>query len=149
MNPMDFSLLLALLHAHGGTIIGRHRFQKLVCIMRYGRQIPFSFEFIRYHYGPYSESLSSAIDTLVGVALFEEQRHTITDHIIQYSYSLTEEGERLASSIIQRLRQEDGQLAERLITSTEALQETNFSELVRLSKEVYISPDAEEIIYQQ
>jgi uncharacterized protein YwgA len=148
MNQKDFSLLLALLNAHEGTIVGRKRFQKLVCILKYARDVPFSFDFIPYHYGPYSESLTSAIDRLVCVGLVEEEKCTITDHVIQYSYRLTDEGHKLASVVVQTLRQDEPELAGRLIESTEELYDSDIVNLVRQSKDAFRQTQEGEIIYQ-
>lgn len=45
--PSDYGLLVSLLHLSGDVIEGRKRFQKQVCILKHGYEVPFSFDIFR------------------------------------------------------------------------------------------------------
>lgn len=75
-----------------GRLDFRKRLQKLTCLGKYDKEVdyPFSFEFIRYHYGPYSFELKDLMDKLITSGLVEERS---VNYI--YSYSLTDSGKKV------------------------------------------------------
>lgn len=85
----DFALILALLHSSAG-IEGRTRLQKMIYLLRNSFDVPFSFGFRMYFYGPYSESLAEAIQVLKAVELIEEEKVKISKDIVQYNYRIND-----------------------------------------------------------
>jgi uncharacterized protein YwgA len=140
----DVSLLLATLYYSNREIPGRKRFQKIICILEYAHGIDFSYEFTPYHYGPFSESLSGTIDTLVGVGFLQEEKQPLNENIYQYTYRLTHEGETLARQSIETLRNENEELISKLSAAVSELRDMSTTDLVRLSKDVFIDDEDEE-----
>ena len=91
----DVDLLLALFQLCNNEITGRKRFQKMVCILKNRNNIPFSFSFKPYFYGPYSEELANLIEIMKGAGLIEEETSSIAPGIVQYRYHLLRKGEQL------------------------------------------------------
>jgi len=98
LKKSDFILTLAVLHFSNGRINGRKRFQKIVCILKHLYQIPFSFRFRMYYYGPYSKELAEALRLLKAVRLINEEVE-IGD-VIQYNYEITDIAENYLKNII-------------------------------------------------
>jgi len=110
----------------------RKRLQKLVCISKFDKNInyPFSFEFVRGLYGPYSFELKDLMDKLVLSDLISEE-------IVggKYIYSLTDRGKDFLKNL-------KNQVDEKSIKSLNLLlkkypKKTPLSELVILSKGFY------------
>ncbi len=87
----DLFLLLIVLRSMG-QIAGRTRLQKIIYLLRQRYQVPFSFRFKPYFYGPYSEELSDAVENLVALGMIEENRRYLDEGVIEYSYKLTRRG---------------------------------------------------------
>ena len=87
----DLFLLLIVLRTMG-QIVGRTRLQKVIYLLRQRYQLPFSFRFKPYFYGPYSEELSDAVENLVALGMIEENRRYLDEGVIEYSYKLTKRG---------------------------------------------------------
>jgi uncharacterized protein YwgA len=133
-DATDFGLLLTVLkHNPKGEVTGRKRFQKMICILKYRYEIPFSYDFTPYYYGPYSESLASSLDLLVSLAVLTEEKQLLNNDLYQYIYTLTDVGCKLASAISGRL---DQNLVNIISTSLNEIQNMNTGDLVNLSKEV-------------
>lgn len=130
MNDIDFLLLI--LYYHDNYIEGRKRLQKIVCILKEKYGIPFSYVFRSYFYGPYSESLSSTLDTLVSGDIIDEEVDVIDEdeEIYQYVYRLKEE------NLIENIISKDIPTSEKIKSAIGQLKELNTNELVKLSKEV-------------
>ena len=71
----------------------RTKIQKLTFIAKEKFDYKISFNFVSYHYGPYSPELRDFIDDLIRDGLLEERK--ILSGIIEYSYSLTPLGEKV------------------------------------------------------
>ena len=134
VDVSDFALLLCLFRDSGGLIEGRKRLQKIVCTMKYKNKIPFSFEFRRYFYGPYSEELADIVDSMVGTGLLKERSELLGPDIVQYIYQLSDKGKELAERTVNVL---DKKLVTKLQKSSEEINEIPTSELVSLSKRVF------------
>ncbi len=136
MAISNLFLLLALFHfSKQHRIEGRKRLQKLVCIMKHGNNIPFSFNFKPYYYGPYSEELTEALDTLTGLGYLKEEKEWISDGISQYSYELTPSAKEQLESELKKISPEELDL-EKIKKSTEELEDKLTEELVLESKTV-------------
>jgi uncharacterized protein YwgA len=99
IDPTDVGLLIAVFGLHENNLIsGRTRIQKEICILKYESNVPFTFEYRSYFYGPYSEDLTETINTLVGVKLLEETVSSVGYNSYRYDYSLTEKGKALFAS---------------------------------------------------
>jgi hypothetical protein len=109
MNEKDIFGVLYIIDSFG-KLNFRKRLQKLVCIAKYSNEIkyPFSFEFIKFHYGPYSFELKDCINKLIIIGLVEEKEA----NRIGYSYTLTMKGKnfkdliksKIDLSLIKRLK---------------------------------------------
>jgi uncharacterized protein YwgA len=127
----DIPLLIAVFGLHQNkTIAGRTRIQKEVCLLKFKSQLPFTFEYKSYFYGPYSEELSDTINTLVGVKLLEETVTSIGYNSYRYNYSLTKQGEELFTKI----SQEDGELIGKISAEIKAFEAMPTPELVATAK---------------
>ena len=131
----DISYLLATFALSGGTIEGRKRLQKIVCVLKHKYDVPFSYDYIPYHYGPYAENLASTIDMLVGVGFLEEQQNVMFDDIIQYVYKLTPEVEKFAEKSIAQLKREDPKILAKMTEAVKEMNDMNIVDLVKLSKQ--------------
>ena len=127
-------LLLSLLYLSDGTIEGRKRFQKKVCILKHEYEVPFSFEYIPYYYGPFSENLASALDNLVGLGYVLEER-TEYSGLLRYTYRLTSSGEEFAKNQLHSMEEDNPELHKVLSSATNQLKNMSTPELVDLSKE--------------
>lgn len=99
----DLAFLLALLRYSGGRVEGRKRIQKLVYLLIKEHNIPFTFKFVPYFYGPYSSELSIFLETLVGLGLVEEEGETISPRVIKFNYSLTKKGEKVLERALEQV----------------------------------------------
>ena len=93
----DYGIVAIITLSFRCTIEGRKRFQKKVCILKHEYEVPFSFEYIPYYYGPFSENLASSLDNLVGLGYVLEER-TEYSGLLQYTYRLTSSGEEFAKN---------------------------------------------------
>jgi uncharacterized protein YwgA len=132
----NLALLLLVLHYCDGKINGRKRFQKIICILKYKYNIPFNFDFIPYYYGPFSEDLSSSLDTLVGSGILKEQKNTISDSITQFAYELTDHGKKMTQGLIE-ISGSNSPFIQRINAAVTELKIVETPALVRLSKEVF------------
>jgi len=128
-------LLLSMFHfTNQRKIEGRKRLQKLVCILKHGHEVPFSFNFKPYYYGPYSEELTDVVDTLVGLGLLAEKKELLSSGISKYVYELTPQG---GEKVEERLRNENTDIdIGRFQTLTHELQDKSTEDLVLESKAV-------------
>jgi uncharacterized protein YwgA len=116
-------------------IDGRKRFQKKVCILKHKYNIPFRYEFTPLDYGPFSETLAVAIDTLVNMGYINEERHRTHSDFIQYTYRLTPEGRIFAAKQLERIKRENPPIYSVLSSTVNELKKLETPELVRLSKD--------------
>lgn len=127
----DIPLLIAVFGLHQNkTIAGRTRIQKEVCLLKFKAQLPFTFEYKSYFYGPYSEELSDTINTLVGVKLLEETVTATGYNSYRYDYALTKQGEELFTKI----SQEDSELLDKISAEIKTFEEMSTPELVATAK---------------
>lgn len=89
-------LPLALLHAAGGQIKGKTRFQKLAFIseQRLEEEGISPLDFIPYDYGPFSKELYEALDFLEDEGLVEVKEKPTYGGDVRYDYHLTRYGRR-------------------------------------------------------
>ena len=89
-------LPLALLHAAGGHIKGKTRFQKLAFIaeQRLEKEGISPLDFIPYNYGPFSKDLYDALDYLEEEGLVEVKEKPTYGGDTRYDYDLTAYGRR-------------------------------------------------------
>jgi uncharacterized protein YwgA len=95
----DIALILELFDSCHGAVEGRKRLQKLVYILKKEGQIPFSFSFRPYFYGPYSEDLTDLIETMVSSQFVREEKRELWPGVVQYDYKLTEKGVNMLSKL--------------------------------------------------
>lgn len=130
MENEDVFGLLSLISSYG-KLSFRKRLQKIVYIGKNDPKIkyPFSFEFVRYHYGPFSFDLKNLMDTLiVGGFIKEDLEHST------YSYHLTERG----TNFLQELKKEIGQEKIKKIEFTwKTYGDKSVSELTSRAKEIF------------
>lgn len=94
--------------------------------------IPFTFSFIPYYYGPYSEDLSETVDSLCGTQAIKEERKELPSGIYQYNYTIDEKGKNMLENHINEL----GEIRRNFDTTIEELREFITPDLVTLSKEL-------------
>lgn len=81
----------------GEKIEGATRFQKLMYLAKMEYNLPHSFEFIKYHYGPFSPELRDTLQFFVDNELINEKSDCYGQDengypIVKMTYSLTEKG---------------------------------------------------------
>lgn len=94
----DIEKLLIILKK-SGAIAGRTRFQKIVFLLKSKEGVHFDYRFIPYYYGPYSAELQLEINLLEAAGLIQV---TPQDGSL-YMHRLTQEGERIATKIEQKM----------------------------------------------
>ena len=96
-TAQDVGGVLKLINLASGGLAGRIRLQKLIFIAKKEKDIsyPFSFEFIRYHFGPYSKSLQDLLAKLVSFGLVQEHLIKTSNDRDMYLYRLTSNGKEL------------------------------------------------------
>lgn len=103
---MDDRDLFGLLYIIGSSdkLEGRKRIQKMVCLAKYNQSIgyPFSFEYTKYLYGPYSFDLKDVLNRLVDLGIIDEN---FDNHI--YTYSLTSNGKNLFKNLKEKISKDD------------------------------------------
>jgi len=91
------TVMILLIEAAGGSVEGRTTLQKWFYFTSVKANLDFGF--IPHFYGPYSETISRTINDLISSDfLFETGRMTRHDRII-YTYTLTEDGRKLANDL--------------------------------------------------
>jgi len=78
---------------------GRTRLQKTVFLLSENEDVNLGYDFIPYHYGPYSQDLQLEVDLLEAAGLLQIRPR---DGIL-YMHSLTEEGEAAARETEQEM----------------------------------------------
>jgi len=104
---MDLLFLLKVLKEHDGKINGRKRFQKIIFLLKEKFNIPFSYKFLKYYYGPYSYELQSDLSMMVDMGLITEKYDGLT-----YTYELTEKGKKLLDSLAEKPSSFQGKFSE-------------------------------------
>lgn len=103
-TKVDIALLISVFGLHeGNKIEGRTRIQKEICLLKHKSNLPFTFDYKPYYYGPYSEELSETINTLVGVKLLKETVIHVGFNSFRYDYTLTGQGRELFNKIRKNL----------------------------------------------
>lgn len=128
----DVDLLLALFHLCNNQVDGRKRLQKMVCVLKHKDNVPFSFGFKPYFYGPYSEDLANLIEIMKGAGLLEEETSSIAPGIVQYRYHMLKKGEEIFQKSRLQVRRN---LLNSLRNEVEHLSNLPMSELVSLAKQ--------------
>lgn len=129
-----FLLLTMFYFTNQKKIEGRKRLQKLVCILKHGRDIPFSYNFKPYYYGPYSEELTDTVDTLVGLGLLKEEKEILNSGIAKYVYELTPQGNEKIEESVKNIQ--TGIDIEKFQALTKELESKSTEDLVLESKSV-------------
>jgi hypothetical protein len=127
-TALDIALLINFFGHYNGSVRGRTRIQKDICILKYKDNIPFTFEFESNYYGPYSYSLSDTVDTLIAAGLLEETVVLLSSGVKRYDYKLTQEGNELFENSRRALRRKEPGILSRLNTRTRRLQRLTISE---------------------
>lgn len=86
-----------------GSVPGRTRFQKLVFLLQHKENTGFHYNFIPYHYGPYSQELQLDLSVLEAGG-YIHVRHQY-DNL--YVHSLTKKGEEASSQILLHVEDDD------------------------------------------
>lgn len=137
MSNTDAVLLLTVLNvAESNTIEGRTRFQKTIYLLQIEDEIPFSFNYKPYFYGPFSEELSETLTDLEALDLLEEVIVPLGNGVYQYNYRLTESGAKVAEKIISKLNEEVPDLITKIRTKIEALNSLSLNEVIIRAKTV-------------
>jgi uncharacterized protein YwgA len=137
LKSQDILLLLYLINKLE-KVEGRKRLQKLIYILKNVYNIPFTFLFRPYYYGPYSDELSEAVDSLRSVDAIGEELVERSSGIYQYNYVIYDKGR----SILQNQLQGTQTIIDRLDIAIEKLRDIDTWKLVTISKKIQ-SKDSE------
>jgi len=120
--------LLLLVGKHLRRFEGRKRLQKIVFLLKEKYQIPFTYVFVPYLYGPYSAQLQKEIDLLSRNDYFKVQK--IND---LYEYEITPLGEKAAEEFEKPYGLERIEILKKRLQD---LNELTTEELVEWSKQI-------------
>jgi len=100
----DIFGILYLINKAASWFTGKTRLQKMVLIAQLDKEIayPFTFKYIRYHYGPYSFDLQDLLNRLQYFGLLEE-RKVISGGYVGSQFRLTKEGTTYLRDLEQRM----------------------------------------------
>jgi len=106
LNIYDFFGLLYLINKANYTFGGRTKLQKMIMLGKKEFKYPFTFDFVRYQYGPFSFLLFNIISNLVVSGILEE--HEIYSPIgRECRYKLTSSGKEFLESISSKIKQSE------------------------------------------
>ncbi len=120
-----------------GTLLGKTRFQKLVCLVvaeSQHRGLPdLGLRFEIYLHGPYSRDLTQTVEELVRDGLLNESAHATPAGNLQFVYTLSRAGEQFVEGLISH-----GMVPSDLIDSTrDVVREAGRSPLPQLIERAY------------
>ncbi len=104
-------LKLLLLIKLAGKIEGKTRLQKMVFLGKEEENVDIGFGFIKYNYGPYSFELTKALETLQTLGCIKVETILFASasedgfQTKQFTYMITEEGEKLVNSKIDEMKE--------------------------------------------
>lgn len=78
----------------------RIKLQKMALLAKLEFDFPFSFNYESHYYGPYSESLQIIVSACVKKGYIDENIIEFPNESYGFSYSLTQEGEKILEKII-------------------------------------------------
>jgi len=113
-------LPIALLQANDGEKVdGRTRMQKLVFLIQEefedaDRQLPGTYTYVPYDYGPFARSLYDDLDRLKKESVIEEKKTEMADGTIKYEYELTDQASDYLSQVPKQKLQRTLELAEQI-----------------------------------
>jgi len=110
----DILLVLAALFHRRTSLKGRTRFQKTIFVLKEEYDIPFTFKFRPYYYGPYSEDLTDLVFTLKAIKLLDEIPQKMSRDIVRYNYQLTKKGKKYFKVFKRSAKEETLEAIERL-----------------------------------
>lgn len=116
-----------------GRFRHRVRLQKYVLLAQREVAYPFSFNFERYFYGPYSFDLRNFMDVLVSEGLVKEEK-TATSCGVEYSYELTGIGELFLGDISKQVPDNEKQKLRKLVRTLSDLSDVA---VVKRAKQVF------------
>jgi len=136
-NLKDVAGILKLISKPIDSFNGRLKLQKMSMLGKLDDDIDygFSFDFVRYHYGPYSKKLDKMVRRLVKLGYINESSYVTINQRKCYEYTLTEKGK----SFLSQLEDRD-ELKEELLKIDKVwkrYKHYNQGQLVNKAKEVF------------
>jgi len=125
----DLFLILLRNIKEDSSIRGRTKIQKIMFILKNEFNLPQNFKHFLYTYGPYSIILQNEIDTLATFDLVNEKAIPVRNYLT-YEYSLTEQGQKLADSIIHDLSESTKGNINRMVNRARELQEESLEKVI-------------------
>ena len=126
LSTDEIYILYLLYRAKETGISGRVRLQKVVYILKEGLSVPFTFDFAKRKYGPFSENLMNLIAKLKSEGYLEERKKGR-----EFDYVLTDDGRRFAEQVVLEKLSKD--IKSRIDNTIEALLETGVGHLTHLA----------------
>jgi len=133
LTNYDFFGVLYLINKSKSYFYGRTRLQKMVMLGKLENQFPFSFDFVRHHYGPFSFELYNLIENLVRGGLLEEYS-VIDDKGKNHRYRLTKSGLQFLNHLDKDIRKNEKEKLDLLWIDNRFL---NTNRLIQHAKEIY------------
>jgi len=139
--------MILLIEAAGGSVEGRTTLQKWLYFTSVKAKLDFGFA--PHFYGPYSETVSSAISNLIASDfIFEMGRMTRYERII-YTYTLTEDGKNIARDLKGTNKELYSKIKEVVDTCTEVVG-NNINTLSSAAKVYYLlQKQGKQITYEE
>jgi uncharacterized protein YwgA len=121
-------------NGHQDKIEGRTKIQKIVYLTNRKHDI-LDFEYIGYHYGPYSKELQNTLDRMVVFNIVKEEIKRMGTNK-QYIYSLTDKGINYARDSLKNLRKGESEVFSRAVTEASGYNQTPLNELLPIAYDV-------------
>ena len=139
----NVSLIITFFGLHDSEVKGRTRIQKEICILKHEDEIPISFDFKPYFYGPYSVRLSNAINVLVATGIVEQTITRVGFRVYRYDYNLTPVGRKLFLSIKKKIEERNPEILSKLDSKIKKLEEMSIPSIISQAKECSGIPSIE------
>lgn len=130
----DILLVLATLFYRRTPLKGRTRFQKTVFVLKEEYDVPFTFKFRPYYYGPYSEDLADLVFTLTAMKFLDEIPQKMSRDIVRYNYRLTKKGREYFKVFKQSAKEGTLEAIERLEESIPQINRMGTGNLISTAK---------------
>jgi len=138
----DVGMVLLLLK-YLKRVEGRTRFQKLVYLLKEKYGIDFSYRFMPYYYGPYSDDLQSDVRMLSLLDLIKVETTSLGRGVLQYDHSLSPQGTKVAKEIQRSI---PSAKRKELLSAARALSTLNTNQLVVNAKKLMKQKLGERVI---
>lgn len=149
---MNSELVLLKIVKELNPLVGRKRLQKILYLLK-EKEFPLEERFFMHFYGPYSSGISLILDSLVNNGLINEKFNKAVAN--QYSYSITENGEKKLALFYKNSTRQDKNILEnslkivRNLNSRKVIELEIAATILYWEKNGYSAEESKEITIKQ